>query len=98
MCLDRDAAFLLKVHLIQDLITLVLQDKAGSLKKTVGERGFAVIDMGNDTEVPYAFRVHDSSLFCWHRLSQCRLEDHLLAVARHDDGIAVLELTFQDPV
>ena len=71
MCLDRDAAFLLEVHLIQDLITLVFQDEAGSLKKTVSERGLAVIDMGNDTEVPYAFRVHDSSLLGWHRLFQC---------------------------
>ena len=51
--LDGDAAFPLDVHPVQVLRTHVtLGDDAGELQHPVGQRGLAVVDVGDDAEVP----------------------------------------------
>jgi hypothetical protein len=47
--LDGDAMLALEVHRVEDLVRhLARLDGVRHLKKAVGERGLAVIDMGND--------------------------------------------------
>ena len=51
--LDGDAAFPLDVHPVQVLRAHVpVCDDAGELQHPVGQRGFAVVDVGDDAEVP----------------------------------------------
>jgi hypothetical protein len=51
--LDRDPALTLDVHPVQVLRPHVtVCDDAGELEHPVGQRGLAVIDMGDDAEVP----------------------------------------------
>jgi hypothetical protein len=51
--LDGDAALALDVHPVQVLGTHVaIGDHAGELQHPIGQRRFAVIDMGDDAEVP----------------------------------------------
>jgi hypothetical protein len=54
MKLDRDPALLFEVHVVEDLVELHLagRDRAGPLQKAVGDRRFAVINMGYDAEIP----------------------------------------------
>ena len=50
--LDGDAAFAFQIHLIQQLVLhLAGGHRAGNLDQTVGERRFAMIDMGNDRKI-----------------------------------------------
>lgn len=50
---DRDAAFALDVHRVQQLIGhIALSHGARELKDTIRERRFAVVDMRDDREVP----------------------------------------------
>ena len=51
--LDRDAALLLKIHVVQHLVDhqIPLRDRTGKFQKPVRERGFTVVDVGDDTEV-----------------------------------------------
>ncbi len=51
--LDRDAAFPLDVHPVEVLgAHRPLVDDAGELQHPVGQRGLAVVDVGDDAEVP----------------------------------------------
>ena len=50
--LDGDAAFPFQLHLVQQLVLhLAGGHRAGDLDQTVGERRFAMIDMGNDRKI-----------------------------------------------
>ena len=51
--LDRDPTLLLQVHVVQDLVELHLarSDRPRPFKEPVGDRGFPVIDVGDDAEV-----------------------------------------------
>ncbi len=50
--LDGDAALALDVHRVEELLLHVaLGHGAGELDQPVGERGLAVVDMGDDGEV-----------------------------------------------
>jgi len=60
--LDRDAALLLNVHVIQHLIGHgALVNAVGQLQHTVGQGGFAVVDVGNNAEVADVFAGHQVS-------------------------------------
>ncbi len=51
--LDRDAAFAFDVHPVQVLRAhIAVGDHAGELQHPVGQRGLAVVDVGDDAEVP----------------------------------------------
>ena len=53
--LDRDALLALEVHRIEDLARhLARLDRVRQLEQPVGERGLAVIDVGDDREVAQA--------------------------------------------
>ena len=53
--LDRDPLLALEVHRIEDLAHhLARLDRVGQLQQPVGERGLAVIDVGDDREVAQA--------------------------------------------
>ena len=53
--LDRDALLALEVHRIEDLARhLAPVDRVRQLQQPVGERGLAVIDVGDDREVAQA--------------------------------------------
>ena len=55
LALDRDAAFPLDVHVVQDLVVeLPVGHQARTLDEPVGECRLAVIDVGNDAEVAYS--------------------------------------------
>ena len=60
--LDRDAAFPLQVHLIQDLLVhLALRKCVRRLQQAVGERGLAVVDVSDDAEVSDVGLIHVTS-------------------------------------
>ena len=49
---DRDAALALQLHVVEDLgLHLTAGQKTGLLDNAVRQRGFTVVDMGNDTEI-----------------------------------------------
>ena len=51
--LDRDPALALEVHRVEHLrLHLARLERARDLEETVGERGLAVVDVGDDREVP----------------------------------------------
>ena len=53
--LDRDALLALEIHRIEDLARhLASIDRVGELQQPVGERGLAVVDVGDDREVAKA--------------------------------------------
>ena len=53
VALDRDAFFLLKCHVVQDLVLhLPLRQGSGQLQQTVCQSAFAVVDVGDDAEIP----------------------------------------------
>jgi hypothetical protein len=50
--LDGDAALTLQVHGVQHLLAdLALGESAAALDQAIGQRGLAVVDMGNDRKV-----------------------------------------------
>ena len=50
--LDRDPPLALQVHGVQELVLFfALLDGAGAFEEAVGERGLAVIDVGDDAEI-----------------------------------------------
>jgi len=58
MRLDRDAPLALQVHGVEDLgLHLARLQRAGEFQEPVGERGLAVVDMGDDREVPNVLRI-----------------------------------------
>ena len=53
---DGDAAFTLNIHGIEDLLAgFAVGDGVGGLQKAVGQRGLAVVDVGDDAEVTDVF-------------------------------------------
>ncbi|CAI8442218.1 MAG: Uncharacterised protein [Cyanobium sp. ARS6] len=50
--LDRDAAFPLQIHVVQELLLHVpVGHGARVLQQTVGQRRLAMVDVGNDAEI-----------------------------------------------
>ena len=59
MGLDGDAAFALEVHVVQKLcLHVAVGDGAGQLQNAVGERRFAVVDVGDDRKIADVLGVH----------------------------------------
>ncbi len=57
--LDGDAALALQVHGVEYLLVhLALREGAGHFEQAVRQGGLAVIDMRDNTEIPYELRVH----------------------------------------
>ena len=75
---DGDAPFLLELHIIEHLIELhfPLGDRTGALKQSVGNSRFAVVDVGNDAEIPYVFH------------SSANNEEITTIPSMHQDGIS----------
>ena len=96
--LDSDPALFLKVHLIQDLITPVLENEPGPFQKPVGERRLPVVYMRNDAEVPNPGWVHAPRLFRGNGYLTRRLEDYLLAIAAYHYRVSALELSLKDTI
>ena len=60
---DGDSALALEVHGIEHLRRhFALGERAGQLEQTVGQRGFAVVDVRYDAEIPDELGIHGS--FC----------------------------------
>ncbi len=58
VALDCDALFFLQIHIIKDLIFhLSFSQGAGQFQKTVGQSTLAVIDVSDDTEIPYVLHT-----------------------------------------
>ena len=50
--LDRDAALALEIHLVEELLLhLAHLHGLGQLQQTIGQRGLAMVDMGDDAEI-----------------------------------------------
>src|SRR5205085_11577153 len=69
---DGDAALALQVHRVENLfVHFTLGKRAGHFEQAVGQRGFAVVDVRNDAEIPYALWIHVTRLSpsavptCW---------------------------------
>src|SRR5215510_12299027 len=61
MGLDRDAPLTLEIHCVEHLrFHLARLERTGQLEKAIGQRGLAVIDMGDDGKVSDAGWVHRS--------------------------------------
>ncbi len=59
MGLDRDAALALEVHAVEDLRRhLAHLQRARDFEKAIGQRRFAVVDMGNDGKVTNVRLLH----------------------------------------
>ena len=49
---DRDAAFLLEIHVVENLSGhFALGERAGHFQQAIGKRGFAVIDVSDDRKI-----------------------------------------------
>jgi hypothetical protein len=58
-CFDGDAALALEIHRVEDLFMHFARGKrAGHFQQTIRERGFAVVDVRNDAEIPYELWIH----------------------------------------
>ena len=67
--LDRDALLALEVHRVEHLLRhLALRERAGHLEQAVGQRGLAVVDVGDDAEVADVGLVHQSVVLLRARL------------------------------
>ena len=56
LALDRNAAFALDVHIIEDLVAeLPVVDELRILDKTVGECRLSVVNMGYNAKISYVF-------------------------------------------
>ena len=59
--LDRDAALALEIHRVEHLrFHLAGLQGAGELEEAIGERGLAVIDVGDDGEIPDEALIQDA--------------------------------------
>ena len=59
--LDRDAAFALEVHAVQNLgAHFTVGEPAAALNQAVGERRFAVVDVGDDGKIADILHRHES--------------------------------------
>jgi hypothetical protein len=56
--LDRDSALLFQIHVVENLtLCLLLREGPGDRQQAIGERGLAVIDVGDDAEVADTLEV-----------------------------------------
>ena len=56
---DGDAALALQVHRVEHLRAhFALGQRAGQLQQAVGQRGFAVVNVRDDAEIPDVLRIH----------------------------------------
>ena len=70
MRLDRDPAFALQVHRIEQLILLIaLVNRARALEQTIRQRGLAVIDVRDDAKIAGQLDRHEAAL-CGRALEQ----------------------------
>ncbi len=59
MGLDRDPALALEIHRVEDLcLHLTGLERAGELEETVSQGRLAVIDVGDDGEIPDESLIH----------------------------------------
>jgi hypothetical protein len=62
-CLNRNAFFTLQIHAIQNLLNHIsVRHCTGKLKKSIGEGGFSMIDVRNNTEISYMVSLHCNRL------------------------------------
>src|SRR5690606_8141974 len=60
--LDRDAPLPLQVQRVEHLLVhLALGQRAGALEQAIRERGLAMVDVRDDTEVPDMLEPHEST-------------------------------------
>src|SRR5581483_7996427 len=72
---DGDAALAFEVHRVEHLVAhFAFFYGAGYLKKTVGKRGLAVVDMGNDGKVSNMIHRKESSTNVLLRRDICRFQ------------------------
>ena len=58
VALDGDALLALEIHVVEHLrLHLALIERIGLLQQAVGQRAFAVVDVGDDAEVAYVLHV-----------------------------------------
>ena len=63
--LDGDAALALQIHGVEHLRGhLALREGAGALEQAVGQRGFPVVDVCDDAEIPNVLGIHGSLCDC----------------------------------
>ncbi len=56
---DGNSALALQVHGVEDLLVhLTLRERAGHFQQAVRQRGFAVIDVRDDTKIAYELWIH----------------------------------------
>jgi len=57
--LDGDAALAFEIHRVEKLrMHFALGERPGQLEKAVGQRGFAMVDVCDDAEIPDVLGVH----------------------------------------
>ncbi len=80
LALDRDAAFPFNVHVVEDLIFLGAGIRNPRIvDQTVGQGGFAVINMGYNTEVTYVIR---------HLAANCHFLSNKKALRLFQEGLS----------
>jgi hypothetical protein len=63
---DGDAALALDVHLVEELrARLAFGEGAGALEDAVGQRGFSVVDVGDDGKIPDLARMNGLVARAW---------------------------------
>ena len=81
-CFDRDAAFTLNVHIIEQLLFHVtLGDGFCFFQQSVSERGLTVVDMCDDTKI-------SDMILIWH----VRYDSFCIVLPRERKGLATAEL------
>ena len=66
---DGDAALAFEVHGVEELLlSLAFLNRPGGLQQTVGERGLAVVDVGDDAEVARVLDGHEKPA----NIGECR--------------------------
>ena len=58
--LDGNTTFLLEIHRVEHLTVfhVPLFDRLGDFKKSVGQGGFSMVDVGDNTEISNIFSFH----------------------------------------
>ena len=60
--LDRDASLAFQFHVVQQLILhLTLLHGSGMFQQPVGQRAFAVVDVGDDAKIPNLVQVYHAA-------------------------------------
>ena len=97
---DCDAAFTLDIHRIEHLLMqLALLDSSTGLNKSISQRGFAVVDMGNDAKVAKVLHVRRFSVAgCKHEILYQCLVFYSSKQAHSLDSVACFPKIFVDNV